>query len=79
MSKEQLSKEIVKEYKEITLLKNPILTITFLIKILSEQLVHFLNYLSSHKITLFFVFVYVFMIFVPGPFKEVNYRINKAN
>lgn len=71
MSKGKLQNEYENEYKEITLLKNPIITLTYLVKFLSEQFVKFINFLFSHKITLLFAIAYLFLNFFPGPIKEV--------
>lgn len=60
------------EYSEISLFRNPFLTIKTLIEILSVQFVRFMRFLISHKIFLFLLLGYLGLNMFNGPHKIVN-------
>jgi hypothetical protein len=63
------------EYQEISLFKNPIETLTYLVKILSEQIFKFIHFLLTNRIVLLLTITYAVLNFFPGPTKEVKYHL----
>jgi hypothetical protein len=74
MSNKKINKEeeTEKEYQEVSLFKNPITTLRYLVLILSEQLVRFLKFLLGNKIILLIAIAYFLLNFGQGPHKEVG-------
>jgi hypothetical protein len=74
MSNKKINKveETEKEYQEVSLFKNPITTLRYLVLIVSEQLVRFLKFLISNKIILLIAIAYFLLNFGQGPHKEVR-------
>jgi hypothetical protein len=72
MSEKNIKNNEKKEYQEITLFKNPLETLTYLIKILSEQFLKFIHFLITNRIILLLAISYGVLNFFPGPSKEVN-------
>lgn len=73
MSKKTIPVEPIKkteannEFKDISLISNPLTTIKFLFLILSEQLIRFIKFLISNKIFLLLGLTYLIMNFFDGP------------
>ena len=63
-------------YEEISLFKNPINTVQYLIMILSEQFFRFLKFLITNRIILMLAITYGILNFIQGPFKEVLFKHN---
>jgi hypothetical protein len=63
-----------REYEDISLFKNPLITLKTLMIILSEQLMRFINLLISNKIILLIIFVYLVSNFVEGPHTQVIFK-----
>ena len=73
-------KTIIKEeeeYEEISLLKNPITTLSTLLVILYEQLIKFGKFLLTNKIILILGVLYLGLNFVDGPHKQVKEKEKK--
>ena len=76
MSKKIKENKPKSEYEVISLFRNPIETIKYLIVILSEQLIRFLRFLVTHKIIMILGVSYLIMNFLGGPHREVSRFLN---
>ncbi len=61
------------EYKEITLIRNPILTIKTLSVIIFEQFINLVKFIKKHKIFLIAFLLYFALNFIEGMHGKVNY------
>jgi hypothetical protein len=61
------------EYEEITLLRNPILTLKTLSVIIVEQGVNLVKFITSHKSFLLAFILYVALNFIEGLHAQVYY------
>ena len=74
MSNKNTKKEETEdEYQEISLFKNPFLTLKYLILIITEQLIRFVKFLYCNKIILLLIIGYFVLNFGEGPHKEVRF------
>lgn len=71
-NKNTKQQEIEEEYQEISLFKNPISTVRYLILIISEQFIRFIKFLISNKMILLLAFTYFLLNFGEGPHREVR-------
>jgi hypothetical protein len=63
------------EYKEISLFKNPIVTLQTLSVILYEQMIRFFNFVLGHKFILPIFIIFIVLNFVEGIHTEVINKI----
>lgn len=64
---QKVEKIIQEEYEDISLLRNPILTLKTLSIIITEQLIRFIKLIISHKLLMLIFFIYICLNFIEGP------------
>ena len=60
------------EYEEISLIKNPILTIQTLLVIIYEQFLNLVEFIKKHKIFLFAFLLYIALNYIEGSHGKVG-------